>query len=420
VAKDVVMPALGMAQDTGRILRWIAAEGSEVRRGDALLEIETDKVTVEIEAPSDGVLSAVSAGEGEDVPVGQVIARILAPGEEPGKTDGTPTAEPQVTATEEAETAAGDASGAQPSAPPRVPAASGTAAKMPSPVQRRRASRAGASPKARRLAAEAGVDISSLQGTGPGGAVVADDLPAVARNAAAGDGGASPTAPAETIPVSPAWKVMADRTTASWTSAPHFALTREISAERLMTWLQRIRARSPGPSVTVTDVILRVVVATLSQHPRLNGRWSEEGITAGGPVNLGLAVATDDGLVVPVIAGAERLSVEELAERRRDLVDRARSGGLRPADVQGGTFTVTNLGMFGVDSFTAVINPPQAAILAVGRIAERPVAEEGQVVVRPRITLTISCDHRVVDGAGGARFLATLADLLEEPLGLFG
>jgi len=262
------------------------------------------------------------------------------------------------------------------------------------------------------------VDLSSLQGTGPGGAVVADDLAAVAR-VAAGDGGSSPAAPAETIEVSPAWKLMADRTTASWTSAPHFSLSREISAERLLTWLERIRARS-GSEVTVTDVILRVVAATLGMHPRLNGRWSEEGITAGGPVNLGLAVATDDGLVVPVIVGAERLSVEELAKRRRDLVDRARSGGLRPADVQSGTFTVTNLGMFGVDSFSAVINPPQAAILAVGRIADRPVAEEGRVIVRPRVTLTLSCDHRVVDGAGGARFLATLADVLEEPLGLFG
>jgi pyruvate dehydrogenase E2 component (dihydrolipoamide acetyltransferase) len=166
-------------------------------------------------------------------------------------------------------------------------------------------------------------------------------------------------------------------------------------------------------------VILRVVAASLRDHPRLNGSWSEDGITAGGPVNLGLAVATDDELVVPVIGGAERLSVEELAARRRDLVERARSGGLRPADVQGGTFTLTNLGMYGVDSFTAVINPPQAAILAVGRIAQRPVADGERVVVRSMMTLTLTCDHRVVDGAGGARFLHTLAELLEEPLGLF-
>jgi pyruvate dehydrogenase E2 component (dihydrolipoamide acetyltransferase) len=405
VAKDVVMPALGMAQETGRILRWLAAEGSEVHRGEALLEIETDKVTVEVEAPADGVLASVTAGEGEDVPVGQVIAQILAPGEAP--TPATTAAPP---------TGAGIGTPVEPEAPTdehRGP--SEATIEAPSPVQRRRAKRAGASPKARRLAAEAGVDLAAVEGSGPRGAVLAGDLP---RAAGAARSGAEPSS-AETIEVSPAWKVMAARTVASWTSAPHFSLSREISAGRLLTWLERIRARS-GAEVTVTDLILRVVAASLLEHPRLNGRWSEDGITVGGAVNLGLAVATDDGLVVPVIADAERLSVEELARRRHDLIERARAGGLRPADVQNGTFTVTNLGMYGVDSFAAVINPPQAAILAVGRIAERPVAEEGQVVVLPRMTLTLSCDHRVVDGARGARFLGTLAELLEEPLGLFG
>jgi pyruvate dehydrogenase E2 component (dihydrolipoamide acetyltransferase) len=408
VARDVVMPALGMAQETGRIIRWLAAEGSEVRKGEALLEIETDKVSVEVEAPADGVLASVTAHEGEDVPVGQVIARILVPGESgdappTGAEHDAPSPEPQVA---------------------QAPAAEATT-KKPSPVQRQRAKRAAASPKARRLAAESGVELASVEGSGPGGAVVAGDLagavpPSRDDEAAASTASttAASTAAAARIGVSPAWRVMAARTAASWTTAPHFSLSRDVSAQRLLTWLERIRARS-GSDVTVTDVILRVVAASLREHPRLNGSWSEDGITAGGPVNLGLAVATDDELVVPVIAEAERLSVEELAGRRRDLVERARSGGLRPADVQGGTFTVTNLGMYGVDSFAAVINPPQAAILAVGRIAKRPVAEGERVVVRSMMTLTLTCDHRVVDGAGGARFLDTLAELLEEPLGLF-
>jgi pyruvate dehydrogenase E2 component (dihydrolipoamide acetyltransferase) len=382
---EVIMPMLGMAQETGKVLRWLKAEGDAVVKGEPLIEVETDKVTVEIEAPADGTLAAISAGEGDEVPVGQAIAFVLAAGE---------TAPEPVAAVAAAVPAA---------APVIAPRGNGSVA-----VETAAPRRVLASPKARRLAAERGVPIAEIAGSGPYGAVVAADvLSAVPA-----------TVKREPLEVSSAWRRMAERMQGSWRDVPHFYLQRDCDATRLGSWRDAVRRRPGCERVTHTDLLVKVCAAALLEHPRVNASWRDGGLVAGDAVNVGVAVATEDALIVPVIHGADRLELRELAERRRELVARARERTLRPDDVAGGTFTISNLGMFGVDAFQAIVNTPQAAILAVGRILDRVVAVDGAPVVRPTLTLTLSFDHRVVDGAAGARFLDTLASLVEEPAGL--
>jgi pyruvate dehydrogenase E2 component (dihydrolipoamide acetyltransferase) len=213
------------------------------------------------------------------------------------------------------------------------------------------------------------------------------------------------------------WRIMAERMTASWTSAPHFYLVREVNVARLVSWLATAR-RQTGAHVTYTDLLVKLVAATLAQHPRVNTSWKDGALERHPEINIGLAVAVPDGLVVPVIARADTLGLKDIVARREDVVSRAQAGKLRPADIQGGVFTISNLGMYGVDAFSAIVNPPQAAILAVGRIADRVVPVNGQPAVQPTMTLTLSCDHRALDGARGAQFLGALADVVEEPLAL--
>ncbi|HVC86265.1 MAG TPA: dihydrolipoamide acetyltransferase family protein [Gaiellaceae bacterium] len=372
---DVIMPALGMAQETGKVLRWLKAEGDAVEKGEPLLEIETDKVTVEIEAPATGVLAGVRAAEGDDVPVGETIAFLLAAGESLAAVAPAPTTLDVREAPAPAE-----------------------------PVGRRRAL---ASPKARRLAAERGVDLDALAGSGPGGAVLAADVTAPPDRA----GGAA---------VSGIWRVMAERTTESWRTVPHFYLRREVDASRLENWRAVTRAKPGQERTSHTDLLVKLVAEALRRHPRVNSTWRDGTIVPGERINVGIAVAVEEGLVVPVVHDVDRLSVADTVVRRIELVDAARAGRLTPQDVSGGTFTVSNLSMFGVDSFDAIVNAPQAAILAVGRIADRVVAVSGRPEVRPTLNLSVSFDHRVVDGARGAEFLETLASLIEEPAGLVG
>ena len=374
---DVIMPALGVAQETGKVLRWLRAEGEQVEQGAPIMEIETDKVTVEVEAPASGTLAGVRFSEGADVPVGDVVALILAAGEE------APAEAPVAVAAERPAPVAvtGDDNGAQ-ARPVRRPLAS---------------------PKARRIAQERGVDLSSLHGSGPRGAVIAADVESTRE------------APAQ---VGAIWQRMAERTTRSWQTAPHFYLSRDVDAGRLETWRTSARERPGYERVTHTDLLVKLAAAALQRHPRVNAAWRDGGIVESSDVNVGIAVAIEDGLVVPVVHAADRLELREIAERRAELVEAARAGRLGPEDVGGGTFTISNLGMFGVDAFTAILNAPQAAILAVGRIADRIVPVDGRPEVRPMCTLTLSFDHRVVDGARGAQFLDTLAGLVEEPTGL--
>jgi pyruvate dehydrogenase E2 component (dihydrolipoamide acetyltransferase) len=378
MATDVIIPALGMAQDTGKILRWLKHEGAAVSKGDPLLEVETDKVTVEVEATATGILTGVVAREGDELPVGTIVARIAADGE----------------------------SVSAPAREPSSPAASPPARAEPvDGVPRGR--RAVASPKARRVAQAHGIDLSTVEGSGPGGAIVAADL-RITADASLPDGAR--------VGPSRVWRVMAERLTRSWQEAPQFAVTREIDASRLLAW--RAAAREANDDVTLTDLLVAACAAVLTKHGGVLARWEDGTLVPGDAINVGIAVAIDDGLVVPVVHDVDRLSITEIAARRRELVDRARAARLTPADITGGTFTLSNLGMYDVDSFRAIVNPPEAAILAVGRIRDAVVPVDGAAQVRPVTTLTLACDHRAVDGARAAQFLAALAASLEEPLRL--
>jgi len=400
---DVIMPALGVAQDTGTVRRWLKQEGELVAKGAPLLEVETDKATVEIEAPGAGRLVGVTAVEGAPIPVGAVIARIVGVGE--AEAVPVPTAAamlPTIPVPDER------------SSEPVVPSAAATPDRAPvsegSSTVRRRLP---ASPKARLRAQTLGVDLAATTGSGPGGAIVAGDVMAALPGAMASPEGAVPDAHSS----SAIWRLMVERTTLAWTTVPHFFLIRHVDVSRLAGWRESYMKRNKT-DVTYTDLLIRVMAAALCRHPDLNAQWSQGAVVRGDAVNIGLAVSVEDGLVVPVLHHVDRLSVLDIAQRRRNLVDRARTRNLRPEDLRDGIFTISNLGMHGVDAFAAIINAPQAAILAVGRIADRIVPVAGRPAVRPMMTLTLSCDHRVVTGANAAEFLRTLAALIEEPAGL--
>jgi pyruvate dehydrogenase E2 component (dihydrolipoamide acetyltransferase) len=381
-----------MAQDTGKVVRWLKGAGETVVKGEPLMEVETDKVTVEVEAPADGILAGVAASEGEDVAVGRSVAVILAPGES--------ASEPE--------------SGSEPRrAEIRVAQAGddGAGARAQGAVEERR--RRLASPKARRLATERGIDIAAILGSGPHGAVVAADVESFAPEEA------PPAArPSEQVAVGSIWRRMAERLTESWQTVPHFYLEREVDAARLESWRASVRGRPGYDRLTHTDLLVKIAAAALREHPRVNASWRDGTIEEHGDVNVGVAVAVEEGLVVPVVHNADQLPLRQIAARRAELVAAAREGRLRPDDVARGTFTISNLGMFGVDAFAAIVNAPQAAILAVGRVTERVVPADGQPAVRPIVALTLSFDHRVIDGARGARFLDTLASFIEEPAAL--
>jgi pyruvate dehydrogenase E2 component (dihydrolipoamide acetyltransferase) len=423
MATNVILPALGMAQDTGKIVEWLKAEGQHVTAGESLVVIETDKAAVDLEAPATGILARVAAKAGDEVPVAHIIAVILSP-EEAANGAGLPENAP----------APATASSAPELAQVSSASMSGAPGPSPSPTHRANGRRL-ASPKARRIAEELGVDLVSLNGSGPGGVVLAADVLAAERSgpAVAVAPALAPT-PAPVPPVAPPapvpapaatgepalstiWRLMAERTTQSWTTIPHFFLVREVTAEALIAWRERA-AREGTEKVTYTDLLVKLVATALRRHPRLNASWQDGTIVSNDEVNVGLAVAVADGLVVPVIHQADDLSLSGIARRRADLVSRAQAGKLRPRDLQDGTFTISNLGMYGVDAFNAIINAPQAAILAIGRVADRVVPVNGQPAVRPMMTLSLSCDHRVVDGARGAEFLSTVATLIEAPQAL--
>ena len=386
MATSVVMPALEMAQETGKVLAWRKQEGERVVKGEPLLEIETDKAVVEIEALADGILGGVKAKVGDVVPVGQTIAWLLGAGE----------AVPAETAPSQSgrRTDSGPARSAAPAAAAAAPAPGGGAR---------------LSPKARRLAQEHGVDVATLVGSGPGGEILADDILAAAKSA-------KPAASASRG-LSSIARLMAERTTASWTTVPHFFLTRDIDAGPLVAARDRMMAAADPAraKITHTDLLVALVARTLRRHPAQNSSWTGDTVRVNPDVNVGVAVAVEDGVVAVVVNKADTLRVPDIAASRQAVVERARTGKLQPQDLSGGTFTISNLGMFGVDAFTAIIVPPQAGILAVGAIVDRVVAVGGSPAVRPMMSVTLSCDHRVVDGARGAAFLKDLAEALADP-----
>jgi pyruvate dehydrogenase E2 component (dihydrolipoamide acetyltransferase) len=394
MALSVVMPALEMAQETGKLLAWRKKEGDRVAKGEPLLEIETDKAVIEIEAPADGVLAGIKATEGADVPVGQTIAWIVAPGEQPPADDATAPTARAVT-------------------PPKFESQS-----APSAVSSPSSSSAKISPKARRLAKELGIDISTLRGSGPDGEILASDIQAAALGSAATSAPATVAKKPSHLEVpSSLARIMAERTTQSWTTVPHFFVSRDIDATALNQFRERVVSAGDASHVRIThtDLLVALVARILLKHPRLNASWTAEGIRLHDHVNMGVAIAVNDGVVAAVIPNAHTASLAEIASQRQAVAERARAGKLRPADIADATFTISNLGMYKVDAFSAIITPPQAAILAVGAIADRVVAINGKPVVRPTMSLTISCDHRVADGARAAVFLNDLSDVAQDP-----
>jgi pyruvate dehydrogenase E2 component (dihydrolipoamide acetyltransferase) len=388
MAISVVMPALEMAQETGKLLAWRKKEGERVTKGEPLLEIETDKAVVEVEAPGDGILVGVTAAVGAVIPVGETIAWLVAPGEHP----------PVMTAAAAPTARASSGSAQQPSLTPRAP-------------ERQAASPPPISPKARRLAKDLGVEISLIRGSGPDGTITTEDVQATVDAK-----GSSASSGTETL--SPVARLMAERTTKSWTSVPHFFLVRDVDAGELVTAQKQLSAEAEAArkaSPTLTDLLIALVARVLVKHPRMNSSWTGEGIRSNPEINISVAMAVKDGVVAAVIHKANMANLDEIAAQRRELTERARAGRLRPEDIAGGTFTISNLGMYKVDAFSAIITMPQAAILAIGSIADRVVPVDGKPGVRPMMTMTLSSDHRVVDGAKAAEFLSDLANVIGEP-----
>ncbi|MGH3259912.1 MAG: dihydrolipoamide acetyltransferase family protein [Streptosporangiaceae bacterium] len=424
---DVLMPRLSDTMEQGVLSQWVKHEGDQVRQGDVLAVIETDKAAMDMEAYDEGVLTRILVQEGASVPIGTPIAVI-------GQAEDVPAAAapPPVPAPDQAERAV--------VSPPAPAPAAGPPPAGPVP----------ASPLARKLARERGIDLSTVSGSGPGGRIIRADIekaartrdgaqpaPAPTRSARLAPGSppavplaavlpspvpsaAAPLAPAvdaEEIPLTTVRRLTAERLAASAREVPHFYLTVVAAADKLLAFrAQANERRGADVKITVTDLLIRACATALAAHPEVNASWDETRILRHRHVSVGVAVAIDDGLIVPVIRDADRKTLTEIAREARDLTARARARKLIPDELAGGTFTISNLGMYGIRQFTAVINPPQAAILAVGEAVRQPVVRDDQVTIATTMTLTLSIDHRAVDGATAAGFLTRLRDLIEEPL----
>jgi len=413
MATDVKLPRLGQGMESGVIVRWLKSEGDPVAKGEPLYELDTDKVTQEVESELDGVLTKIVVPEG-DVEVGATVAEIESDGA-PGLPAEAAAEAPTEAPAEEspADGADAPAPAAEPAPAAAPPAADGrTAAAAPARLK--------ASPLARRMARERGVDLASLQGTGPEGRILADDVER-ARSAAAPatPSTAPPALPAgevETVPLTSIRKTIARRLTEAW-SAPVFQLGASADMTEVLALREQLveRLAEGDAKPTVNDVLVKLAGAALMRHIPVNATFTGEEIQRHPSAHVGIAVAAPQGLVVPVIRDADRRTVQEIARARADLVGRARDNKLTLQDMEGGTFTISNLGMFGVEQFTAVLNPPQVAILAVGAVKDEPVVTDGELDIAPIVRMVLTCDHRAIDGADGAQFLQTLVALIEQP-----
>ena len=388
MATEVIMPALSPAQETGILIEWFKEEGDLIEKGEPLMEVETDKANVEVEATTTGILANITVNLGDEIPVGKVIALILADGESvPESNKEYSSSETKVSEEDTAQLQTTISNPLDPSA------------NLPT-------NKIVASPKVRQYAKKEGIDLSFIKGSGPNGVILMED---VLVNQS------STETEENDIPTSKGWRLMADRLTESWSSAPHFNLVRHLDVSNLVTYKKQVQEKNSN-RLTYTDLLIKLVSITLKEHPRINASWIDNKIVKNSEINVGLAVDFDGGLIVPVIHKTDELSLGEITNRRKDLITRTQAGKLRSGDLDRGTFTISNLGMFDVDSFNAIINPPQAAILAVGRIVDKVVPVDGLPEVRPILTLNLSFDHRVVDGVRGAEFLKTLSNLIENPL----
>ncbi len=412
MATKVHMEALSPTMEEGRLVKWTKHEGDPVKSGDTLAEVETDKAVMELVARADGQLIKVMVPEGTTVPVGNVVAWIGKPGE---KVDGD---------------GAAPAPKAVPAPEQRAPSAVRSASEtppLPAPIAPADAMRVKASPLARRMAKDAGVDLKLVEGSGPGGRVIKRDIeqaPAAAvattTSVVPRTGYGAPRTPYDDVPLTQIRKTIAKRLAASIGPIPHFFLTTEIDMERAAEAREALNTQlgDEGGKISFNDIIIKAVALALVQHRTCNAWFQEDHIRYWNEVHIGMAVAIEDGLITPVIRNADMKSLREIGAESRELAARARSRRLKPEEYTGATFSVSNLGMFDIDQFTAVINPPEAGIVAIGSIVAKAVPDGDRVVVRRRLRLTMSCDHRVIDGATGAVFLKTLKQMLENPLAM--
>ena len=387
MATEVIMPALSPAQETGILIEWFKEEGDLIEKGEPLMEVETDKSNVEVEATTTGILANITVNLGDEIPVGKVIALILADGESAPESN--------------KENSSTESKVSEDTAQLQTTISNPLDQSVNLPTNK-----IVTSPKVRQYATKKGIDLSFIKGSGPNGVILMED---VLVNQSSTD------VEENDIPTSKGWRLMADRLTESWSSAPHFNLVRHLDASNLVTYKKQVQEKNSN-RLTYTDLLIKLVSISLKEHPRINASWIDNKIVKNSEINVGLAVDFDGGLIVPVIHKTDELSLGEITNRRKDLITRTQAGKLRSGDMDRGTFTISNLGMFDVDSFNAIINPPQAAILAVGRIVDKVVPVDGLPAVRPILTLNLSFDHRVVDGVRGAEFLQTLSNLIENPL----
>ena len=421
MATKVVMEALSPTMEEGRLVKWNKNEGDAVKSGDVLAEVETDKAVMELVARGDGVLRKRLANEGDASPVGTLLAVIAAPDENIDSIIGSATPAPAGAAAspQSGQAAQGQGSAGAQSGRPSAPRGNGAARPgAPSPALGRQRS----SPLARRLASEKGVPLGAIQGTGPGGRIVKRDI----ENARA-KGGAGRSAAAERlategdfkdIPLTQIRKTIARRLAESNGPVPTFFLTAEFDATRAAGMRAQLAEMGDQYKASFNDIVIKAVALALAEHPEVNAHWLNDKIRQFNRIHVAMAVAVEDGLITPVLFDADRLSLWEISGKARDLAKRARERKLMPEEYTGSTFSVSNLGMFGIDQFTAIINPPEAGILAIGGVEEKPVVVDGALEVRQRMRVTMSCDHRVIDGATGARFLQTVRRYIENPLSL--
>jgi pyruvate dehydrogenase E2 component (dihydrolipoamide acetyltransferase) len=415
MATEIKLPRLGQGMESGTVVRWLKQEGERVEKGEPLYELDTEKVTQEVEADASGVLLKIAVQEGE-VPVGQTIAVIGEEGEDVPDSEPEGEPEPEAEEVEEAPQEEGSRAPARDEERERgreAPAAAEPAEPQPATIADGRVK---ASPLARRIAREKGLELAEVRGTGPEGRIVAEDVErALAAPAPARAPAAAPAEP-EVTPLTTLRKTIARRLTEAW-EAPVFQISMSADMARAQEVRERLveLTREGETKPTVSDVLTKACAAALLRHPEVNAHYADQAVRRFPSADVGMAVATDRGLLVPVIRGADRLTLAEIAAVRADLVSRARDGKLQQADFEGGTFTVSNLGMYGVEQFVAVLNPPQVAILAVGAIEEKPVVVDGDLEIKPMMSLTLTCDHRAIDGAVAAEFLGTVRAFLEEP-----
>ncbi len=433
MATQVIMPKLSPTMEEGQISRWLKKEGDKVSMGEPLAEIDTDKATMEMQALANGVLRKILIKEGESAPLGNIIAVIGEPDEDISQVVSSATA--SSAKTQVAATPTEPKPEPQAQKPEPVVAASGTgngreaAASTPS-------GRLVVSPLAARMAAEAGIDLRSLSGSGPSGRIIKRDIEAAMEQSKA----ATPALPEKQIgrpqlrvvgssqqlqvgasafrdePASEMRRTIAKRLVTSLGPVPHFFLTTEIEMDRAVEMRKGINSLDPELKISINDIIIKVAAAALIQHPQVNASYQDRSVRYYERADIGVAVAIDEGLITPVVRAADQKSLSQIASEVRELAEKARNRKLRPDEYTGATFSISNLGMFGVDEFTAIINPPEGAILAVGAMSPKPVVREEQIVVRQMMRVTMSCDHRVIDGATGAKFLQTFKKILENPL----